>query len=71
MEDIKAINLQLYNKLQECEGNLRLKTDHLSSLDQKTVQMSDSIRQLEAKYVEHQLDGPDIPMDGIEPDSNP
>lgn len=50
LEDIKLINLQLYNKLQECEGSLKSKTEQVCHLESKVTEMTETIRQLEDKY---------------------
>jgi hypothetical protein len=50
LEDIKAINLQMYNKLQECETSIKNKTNHISHLEQNISVMANTISQLEAKY---------------------
>ncbi|XP_054710147.1 RUN and FYVE domain-containing protein 2-like [Uloborus diversus] len=49
LEDIKAINLQLYNKLQECEKALKMKSDLVTELEAKVVNMSTSLHELEDK----------------------
>lgn len=49
IEDIKVINLQMYNKLQECENLVKEKTDQVSQLQKKVSEMTFSLQQLEAK----------------------
>ncbi|XP_022244397.1 RUN and FYVE domain-containing protein 2-like [Limulus polyphemus] len=49
IEDIKIINLQMYNKLQECENLVKEKTDQVSQLQKKVSEMTFSLQQLEAK----------------------
>ncbi|GFU38919.1 RUN and FYVE domain-containing protein 2 [Nephila pilipes] len=49
LEDIKAINLQLYNKLQACEKELKMKTDHSTELETKIVELNKSLHELEDK----------------------
>ncbi|PRD35104.1 UNVERIFIED_CONTAM: Rufy3 [Trichonephila clavipes] len=50
LEDIKAINLQLYNKLQACEKELKIKTDFSTELESKIVELNKSLHELEDKY---------------------
>ncbi|XP_035228278.1 RUN and FYVE domain-containing protein 2-like isoform X1 [Stegodyphus dumicola] len=49
LEDIKAINLQLYNKLQECEKALKTKSEYASELEAKVVELNKSLHELEDK----------------------
>ncbi|GFQ94982.1 RUN and FYVE domain-containing protein 2 [Trichonephila clavata] len=49
LEDIKAINLQLYNKLQACEKELKIKTDFSTELESKIVELNKSLHELEDK----------------------
>ncbi|GBM96198.1 RUN and FYVE domain-containing protein 2 [Araneus ventricosus] len=49
LEDIKAINLQLYNKLQACEKDLKMKTDYSTELESKIVELNKSLHELEDK----------------------
>lgn len=49
LEGIKAINLQLYNKLQENEKNLKVKTDLSTDLEAKVAEMAKSLHDLEDK----------------------
>ncbi|GIY75059.1 RUN and FYVE domain-containing protein 2 [Caerostris darwini] len=49
LEDIKAINLQLYNKLQACEKELKTKTDYSSELESKVMELNKSLHELEDK----------------------
>ncbi|XP_022906920.1 RUN and FYVE domain-containing protein 2 isoform X2 [Onthophagus taurus] len=52
LDDIKLINLEMYKKLQECEGSLKHKTELIAKLEAKSQAMSESIHTLEAKYHE-------------------
>ncbi|XP_075734594.1 RUN and FYVE domain-containing protein 2 isoform X2 [Rhipicephalus microplus] len=49
LEDIKAINLQLFNKLQDCESSLKAKTEQATKLEQKVVQLTASLKEAETK----------------------
>uniref|UniRef100_A0A2P2I1Y6 RUN and FYVE domain-containing protein 2-like n=1 Tax=Hirondellea gigas TaxID=1518452 RepID=A0A2P2I1Y6_9CRUS len=51
LEDIKIINLEMYQKLQECESSLRQKTELIGQLEEKTAEMAETIRQMETQYV--------------------
>ncbi|XP_044730878.1 RUN and FYVE domain-containing protein 2 isoform X2 [Chrysoperla carnea] len=52
LDDIKLINLEMYNKLQECESSLKHKTELISKLETKTLSMTDTIHKLDEKYRE-------------------
>ncbi|KAK5650701.1 hypothetical protein RI129_001730 [Pyrocoelia pectoralis] len=56
LDDIKLINLEMYKKLQECEGSLKYKTELISKLEVKTQSMSDTIQTLEEKYRECEIE---------------
>lgn len=49
LEDIKQINLDMYNKLQECDQTLKHKSDLLSKLESQKETMANAITQLERK----------------------
>lgn len=49
LEDVKAINLQMYNKLQECEVTIKNKTDQITYLENKTTCLTNNLLQLETK----------------------
>ncbi|XP_043274764.1 RUN and FYVE domain-containing protein 2-like isoform X5 [Venturia canescens] len=49
LEDIKLINLEMYKKLQECEGSLKHKTDLIARLEAKTISMTDTIQKMDEK----------------------
>ncbi|XP_077543315.1 RUN and FYVE domain-containing protein 2-like isoform X4 [Haemaphysalis longicornis] len=49
LEDIKAINLQIYNKLQDCESSLKAKSEQVVKLEQKVAQLTASLKETEAK----------------------
>lgn len=51
MEDVKAINIQLYNKLKECEHTLKGKMEQISLLEQKNSVMEATMLQYEAKSI--------------------
>ncbi|XP_011878411.1 PREDICTED: protein RUFY3 isoform X2 [Vollenhovia emeryi] len=55
LEDIKLINLEMYKKLQECEGSLKHKTELITKLEAKTLSMSESIQKMDEKCKE--IDG--------------
>ncbi|XP_077543312.1 RUN and FYVE domain-containing protein 2-like isoform X1 [Haemaphysalis longicornis] len=48
LEDIKAINLQIYNKLQDCESSLKAKSEQVVKLEQKVAQLTASLKETEA-----------------------
>ncbi|XP_034230362.1 RUN and FYVE domain-containing protein 2-like isoform X1 [Thrips palmi] len=64
LEDIKLINLDMYKKLQECEqeltqkgemecdSSLKHKTELISKLEAKSVEMTDTVQRLDEKYQE-------------------
>ncbi|XP_046471541.1 RUN and FYVE domain-containing protein 2 isoform X2 [Neodiprion pinetum] len=49
LDDIKSINLEMYKKLQECEGSLKHKTELISKLEAKTHSMTDTIQKMDEK----------------------
>ncbi|CAN8019922.1 unnamed protein product [Ixodes persulcatus] len=49
LEDIKAINLQMYNKLQDCEASLKQKTEQASKLEQRVAQLTSGLKDADAK----------------------
>ncbi|XP_037558978.1 RUN and FYVE domain-containing protein 2-like isoform X2 [Dermacentor silvarum] len=49
LEDIKAINLQMFNKLQDCESSLKAKTEQAAKLEQKVAQLTASLKDAETK----------------------
>ena len=51
LEDIKTINIQLYNKLKECEQTLKGKMEQISLLEQKNSVMEETLLQYEARLV--------------------
>ncbi|XP_017784619.1 PREDICTED: RUN and FYVE domain-containing protein 2 isoform X2 [Nicrophorus vespilloides] len=52
LDEIKLINLEMYKKLQECEGSVKHKTELISKLEAKAQSMSGTIVNLEHKYKE-------------------
>ncbi|XP_015606029.1 RUN and FYVE domain-containing protein 2 isoform X1 [Cephus cinctus] len=55
LDDIKLINLEMYKKLQECEGSLKHKTELITKLEAKTLSMTDTILKMDEKCKE--MDG--------------
>ncbi|XP_029172740.1 RUN and FYVE domain-containing protein 2-like isoform X2 [Nylanderia fulva] len=55
LEDIKLINLEMYKKLQECEGSLKHKTELITKLEAKTLSMTETIQKMDEKCKE--MDG--------------
>ncbi|CAN7993402.1 unnamed protein product [Ixodes hexagonus] len=49
LEDIKAINLQMYNKLQDCEASLKQKTEQASKLEQRVSQLTSGLKEADVK----------------------
>ncbi|XP_078036743.1 RUN and FYVE domain-containing protein 2 isoform X2 [Augochlora pura] len=52
LDEIKLINLELYKKLQECEGSLKHKTELITKLEAKTLSMTESIQKMDEKCKE-------------------
>ncbi|XP_076683113.1 protein RUFY3 isoform X2 [Andrena cerasifolii] len=55
LDEIKLINLELYTKLQECEGSLKHKTELITKLEAKTLSMTETIQKMDEKCKE--MDG--------------
>ncbi|XP_043259009.1 RUN and FYVE domain-containing protein 2-like isoform X1 [Colletes gigas] len=55
LDEIKLINLEMYKKLQECEGSLKHKTELITKLEAKTLSMTEAIQKLDEKCKE--MDG--------------
>ncbi|XP_031838847.1 RUN and FYVE domain-containing protein 2 isoform X2 [Nomia melanderi] len=55
LDEIKLINLEMYKKLQECEGSLKHKTELITKLEAKTLSMTESIQKMDEKCKE--MDG--------------
>ncbi|XP_032667232.1 protein RUFY3-like isoform X2 [Odontomachus brunneus] len=55
LDDIKLINLEMYKKLQECEGSLKHKTELITKLEAKTLSMTETIQKMDEKCKE--IDG--------------
>ncbi|KAK4303111.1 hypothetical protein Pmani_024855 [Petrolisthes manimaculis] len=51
LEEIKDINLEMYQKLQECESSLKEKTELIGRLEGKAAEMADTMRNLKSQYV--------------------
>ncbi|XP_077998952.1 RUN and FYVE domain-containing protein 2-like isoform X2 [Glandiceps talaboti] len=47
LEDIKSINIELYNKMQQFDGSLKYKTELVSKLEEKTKQMVATLKEME------------------------
>uniref|UniRef100_UPI00398EE2DD RUN and FYVE domain-containing protein 1-like isoform X2 n=1 Tax=Pristiophorus japonicus TaxID=55135 RepID=UPI00398EE2DD len=47
LEDVKAINLQMFHKAKNSDGTVQQKTEMINSLEQKTNQMIDTTKQME------------------------
>ncbi|XP_012288982.1 RUN and FYVE domain-containing protein 2 isoform X3 [Orussus abietinus] len=52
LEDIKRINLEMYRKLQECEGSLKHKTELIAKLETKSLSMTETIQKMDEKCKE-------------------
>ncbi|XP_076284226.1 RUN and FYVE domain-containing protein 2 isoform X1 [Lasioglossum baleicum] len=52
LDEIKLINLEMYKKLQECEGSLKHKTELITKLEAKTLSMTESIQKMDEKCKE-------------------
>ncbi|CAL7940161.1 unnamed protein product [Xylocopa violacea] len=55
LDEIKLINLEMYKKLQECEGSLKHKTELITKLEAKTLSMTETIQKMDEKCKE--MDG--------------
>eukprot|EP00058_Branchiostoma_floridae_P028226 XP_002613717.1 hypothetical protein BRAFLDRAFT_245446 [Branchiostoma floridae] len=51
LDDIKAINIDMYKKFQAAEGSLKHKTEMLVKLEEKCTQMSQTIKDIEQRSV--------------------
>ncbi|XP_059619621.1 protein RUFY3 isoform X3 [Phlebotomus argentipes] len=74
LEDIKQINLEMYKKLQECEGELTQKGEMVSRLQAKASQIGKILTTLEKKYEgSDALDSPlaTTPSTGVPPVKRP
>ncbi|XP_006815848.1 RUN and FYVE domain-containing protein 2-like [Saccoglossus kowalevskii] len=49
LEDIKSINIDLYNKMQQFDGSLKHKTELVGKLEEKTKQMAHIMKEIESK----------------------
>ncbi|XP_059168703.1 RUN and FYVE domain-containing protein 2-like [Physella acuta] len=47
LDDIKTINLELYNKLQACESTVKHKTEMIGKLEEKTNQLVNAMKEME------------------------
>ncbi|ESO87042.1 hypothetical protein LOTGIDRAFT_107494, partial [Lottia gigantea] len=56
LEDIKGINLELYQKLQTCEGSLKHKTEMVTKLEEKTNQLIATMKEMENRIKLFQSD---------------
>ncbi|KAK9302905.1 hypothetical protein QLX08_005244 [Tetragonisca angustula] len=52
LDEIKLINLEMYKKLQECEGSLKHKTELITKLEAKTQSMTETIQKMDEKCKE-------------------
>ncbi|KAL0274934.1 UNVERIFIED_CONTAM: hypothetical protein PYX00_002952 [Menopon gallinae] len=50
LEEIKLINLEMFKKLQDCESSLKQKTELVKKLEEKSVSIAETFRELDAKY---------------------
>jgi len=51
LEDIKAINLEMYMKLAECKKTIEVKTDMIRKLEEKSGTLMNTMQQLDDKFV--------------------
>ena len=49
LEEIKAINLQMYQKLQNCDQSLKHKTELVTKLEEKTNQLVQTLKEMEKR----------------------
>ncbi|XP_050394285.2 RUN and FYVE domain-containing protein 2 isoform X1 [Patella vulgata] len=56
IDDIKGINLELYQKLQTCEGSLKHKTEMVGRLEEKTNQLINTMTEMENRLKQFQSD---------------
>lgn len=62
LDDIKAINLQMYKKLQDNEASVQHKTELITKLEAKSESMTDAIKILEEKFKESEMHRAKIEM---------
>jgi len=51
LEDIKAINIEMYLKLAECKKTIEVKSDMIKKLEEKSSGLMDTMQQLDDKFV--------------------
>lgn len=56
LEDIKKLNLEMYNKLQTCDGALKQKTEFVAKLEEKTEQLVNSLKEMEKRLKQAEAD---------------
>ncbi|XP_076459398.1 RUN and FYVE domain-containing protein 2-like [Babylonia areolata] len=56
IEEIKAINLDMYNKLQACDGSVKHKTEMVSRLEEKTNQLVNALKEMEKRLKQSESD---------------
>ncbi|XP_042093766.1 RUN and FYVE domain-containing protein 1-like [Ovis aries] len=50
LEEVKAINLQMFHKVQNAESSLQRKNEVITSFEEKTNQVTSSMKQMEDRY---------------------
>ncbi|XP_055876154.1 RUN and FYVE domain-containing protein 2-like isoform X3 [Biomphalaria glabrata] len=55
LDDIKTINLDLYNKLQACESTVKHKTEMVSKLEEKTNQLVNAMKEMEHRLKQSEI----------------
>ncbi|CAH1794975.1 unnamed protein product, partial [Owenia fusiformis] len=56
LEEIKAMNLEMYNKMQSCETSLKHKIELVVKLEKKTTEMTDVLKKTELKLKQSESD---------------
>lgn len=56
IEEIKAINLDMYNKLQACDSSVKHKTEMVSRLEEKTNQLVNALKEMEKRLKQTEVD---------------
>ncbi|KAL5019311.1 hypothetical protein ScPMuIL_005033 [Solemya velum] len=56
LDDIKSINLEMYQKLQTCESSLKHKTELVTKLEEKTSQLVTTLKDMEKRLKQADTD---------------
>ncbi|GAB5566591.1 RUN and FYVE domain-containing protein 1 isoform X1 [Prionailurus iriomotensis] len=71
LEEVKAINLQMFHKVQNAESCLQQKNEAITSFEEKTNQVMSSMKQMEErKYIKNSQNSTDNPVEKWTKDLN-